>query len=112
MPLVTPLAEQWDAILSDEPGDWSQIALELRLADTEQTEHACVVLAPLNPWRRDDDYRVGILRFLSAARFGYGAFPGLVRTRLALLDAEAVGGSLTLLDGVDAVWPVATQGHV
>jgi len=112
MPPVTPLSEQWDAILSEQPGDWSQISLELRLADAERTERACVVLAPLNPWRRDDDYRVGILRFLSAARFGYGAFPGLVRTRLALLDAEAVGGSLTLLDGVDAVWPVATQGHV
>jgi hypothetical protein len=109
---VTPLSEQWDAILSEQPGDWSQISLELRLADAERTERACVVLAPLNPWRRDDDYRIGILRFLSAARFGYGAFPGLVRTRLGLLDAEGLGGSLTLLGGVDAVLPVATQGHV
>jgi hypothetical protein len=112
MPLVTPLCEQWDAILSEQPGDWSQIGLELRLADAERTERACVVLAPLNPWRRDDDYRIGILRFLSAARFGYGAFPGLVRTRLGLLDAVGLGGSLTLLGGVDAVLPVATQGYV
>ena len=34
---VTPLAEQWDAILSEQPGDWSQLRLELRLADTERT---------------------------------------------------------------------------
>jgi hypothetical protein len=109
---VTPLAEQWDAILSEQPGDWSQLRLELRLADTERTERACVVLAPLNPWRRDDDYRIGILRFISAARFGYGTYPGLVRTRLAVLDGEGVGGSLTLLSGVEAISPVATQGYV
>jgi hypothetical protein len=112
MPAVTPLAEQWDAIISEQPGDWSQLRLELRLDDTLRTERACVVLAPLNPWRRDDDYRIGILRFMAAARFGYGAFPGLVRTRLALLDVEGLGGSLALLGGVDAVLPVATQGYV
>jgi hypothetical protein len=112
MGLVTPLAEQWDAILSEQPGDWSQLRLELRLADTERTERACVVLAPLNPWRRDDDYRIGILRFISAAKFGYGTYPGLVRTRLGVLDAEGVGGSLTLLSGVEAISPVATQGYV
>ena len=112
MRLVTPLAEQWDAILSEQPGDWSQLRLELRLADTERTERACVVLAPLNPWRRDDDYRIGILRFIAAARFGYGTHAGLVRTRLAQLDAESLGGSLALLSGVEAISPVATQGYV
>jgi hypothetical protein len=109
---VTPLAEQWDAILSEQPGDWSQLRLELRLADTERTERACVVLAPLNPWRRDDDYRIGILRFMAASRFGYGTFSGLVRTRLAQLDAEDIGGTLTLLASVEAILPVATQGYV
>jgi hypothetical protein len=112
MRLVTPLAEQWDAILSEQPGDWSQLRLELRLADTERTERACVVLAPLNPWRRDDDYRIGILRFIAASRFGYGTFPGLVRTRLAQLDAEGLDGTLTLLASVEAILPVATQGYV
>jgi hypothetical protein len=110
MQAVTPLAEQWDAILSEQPGDWSQLRLELRLADTERTERACVALAPLNPWRRDDDYRIGILRFQAAASFGYGSFPGLVRTRLAQLDGEDIGGALSLLGGVDAIEPVATQG--
>ncbi len=107
---MTPLAEQWDAILSEQAGDWSQLRLELRLADAQTTERACVVLAPLNPWRRDDDYRIGILRFEAASSFGYGAFAGLVRTRLGQLDGEDIGGSLTLLSGIDAVEPVATQG--
>jgi hypothetical protein len=107
---VTPLAEQWDAILSEQPGDWSQLRLELRLADTERTERTCVVLAPLNPWRRDDDYRIGILRFEAAASFGYGSYAGLVRTRLGQLDGEDIGGALSLLGRVDDVEPVATQG--
>jgi hypothetical protein len=110
MTAVTALAEQWEAILSEQPGDWSQLRLELRLADGIDTERVCVVLAPLNPWRRDDDYRIGILRFQAASRFGYGSYAGLVRTRLAQLDGEAIGGSLSLLGGVDAVEPVATQG--
>jgi hypothetical protein len=110
MSLVTPLAEQWDAILAEQPGDWSQLSLELRLADDTSTERACVVLAPLNPWRRDDDFRIGILRFQAAASFGYGSYSGLVRTRLGQLDGERVGGSLTLLGGVEDIEPVATQG--
>ena len=107
---MTALAEQWDAILSEQAGDWSQLRLELRLADAQTTERACVVLAPLNPWRRDDDYRIGILRFEAASSFGYGSFAGLVRTRLGQLDGEDIDGSLTLLGGIDAVEPVATQG--
>jgi hypothetical protein len=107
---VTPLAEQWDAIVSEQPGDWSQLRVELRLADASTTERACVVAAPLNPWRRDDDFRIGILRFQAAASFGYGSYSGLVRMRLAQLDGEGIGGSLTLLAGVEAVEPVATQG--
>jgi hypothetical protein len=110
MAVVTALAEQWEAILSEQPGDWSQLRLELRLADAVDTERTCVVLAPLNPWRRDDDYRIGILRFQAAARFGYGAYSGLVRTRLAQLDGEQIGGDLSLLGGFDAIDPVATQG--
>jgi hypothetical protein len=110
MTAVTPLAEQWDAILSEQPGDWSQLRLELRLADADATERACVVLAPLNPWRRDDDFRIGILRFEAASQRGYGSFAGLVRTRLGQLDGEDLGGSLSLLRSIEAVEPVATQG--
>ena len=107
---MEPLASQWDSLLADEPEDWSQLSLELRLADTDATEHACVALAPLNPWRRDDDFRIGILRFQAASRFGYGTHPGVVRARLGQLDAAGIGGTLLLLGGIDAVDPVSTQG--
>jgi hypothetical protein len=107
---VTALAEQWDAILSEQPGDWSQLRVELRLTDDTRTERACVVLGPLNPWRRDDDFRIGILRFQAAANFGYGAYPGLVRVRLDQLDGEEIGGTLALLGRTESMQPVATQG--
>jgi len=110
MKRVTPLAEQWDAILSEQPGDWSQLRVEVRLEDASRTERACVVIGPLNPWRRDDDFRIGILRFMAASSVGYGAYPGLVRRRLAQLDGEAIGGSLTLLGRFESIEPVATQG--
>src|SRR4051794_9492593 len=89
---VTPLAEQWDAIVSEQPGDWSQLRVELRLADASTTERACVVTAPLNPWRRDDDFRIGILRFQAASSFGYGSFAGPVPMRPAPPHGGGIGG--------------------
>jgi hypothetical protein len=110
IPCVTPLAQQWHELLEGEPDDWSHLSLELRLDDTERTEEACTIACALNPWRRDDDYRSGILRFLVAHRDGYGAAVPLVRRRLELLDEAAIGGTLTLLHSLDAVRLVATQG--
>ena len=107
---MPPLAAQWDDILATEPGDWSHLSLELRLDDDERMEEACVVLAPLNPWRRDDDWRSGHVRFLAAHTAGYGAAPALVRMRLSLADQSGVDGHLRVLRSVDAARLVATQG--
>jgi hypothetical protein len=107
---MTSLADQWAAILAAESEDWSHMALELRLADPERTEDAVVVLAPLNPWRRDDDYRSGVLRFRVARTVGYGAAPGLAGVRLAQLGGMGITGELEVLRSVDASRPVATQG--
>lgn len=105
---MTSLADQWTAILEAESEDWSHMALELRLADSERTEEVVVTLAPLNPWRRDDDYRSGVLRFRVARTVGYGAAPGLVSVRLDQL--AGVEGELQVLRSLDAVRPVGTQG--
>ena len=71
------------------------------------------MLAPLNPWRRDDDYRIGILRFIAASRRSATApIPGSCARASAQLDVEGIGGSLALLGGVEAILPVATQGYV
>jgi hypothetical protein len=105
---MTSLADQWTEILEAESEDWSHLALELRLADTERTEDVVVVLAPLNPWRQDDDYRSGVLRFRVARTVGYGAAPGLVAVRLDQL--AGIEGELRVLRAMDAVRPVGTQG--
>ena len=107
---MRPLAEQWHAVLDAEPSDWSHLSLELRLADSERTEDACVVMAPLNPWRDDDDFRSGMLRFRSAHTHGYGAAAGLVGARMAMLDERGIAGTLRVLRSVDAARLVATQG--
>jgi hypothetical protein len=105
---MTSLADQWTAILEAESEDWSHLALELRLDDSERTEEVVVTLAPMNPWRRDDDYRSGVLRFRVARTTGYGAAPGLVAVRLGQL--VGVEGELQVLRSVDAARPVGTQG--
>jgi hypothetical protein len=105
---MTSLVDQWTAILEGESEDWSHMALELRLADSERTEEVVVTLAPLNPWRRDDDYRSGVLRFRVARTVGYGAAPGLVSVRLDQL--VGVEGELQVLRSIDAARPVGTQG--
>ncbi len=99
---MTPLAEQWAAILSEQPGDWSQLRLELRLADADRTERASSSLAPLNPWRRDDDYRIGILRFI-VARVRLRRRTGARATRLGAARGEGVGGELRCSALIDAV---------
>jgi len=107
---VTALAAQWDEVLAREASDWSHLYLELALTDTQRTEQACVAMAPLNPWRIDDDYRLGRLRFQAARTVGYGAAAGVVRMRMAQLDGAGIGGELTVLRSIDAARPVATQG--
>ena len=104
------LAAQWDAILAAEPQDWSHLSLELRIDDPERMEETCVILSPLNPWRRDDDWRSQHVRFLAAHTEGYGAAPPLVRQRLSLSDQAGIGGELRVLRSVDAARLVGTQG--
>jgi hypothetical protein len=104
------LRAQWDDLLAAEPADWSHLDLELRLDDDERTEEVVVLLAPLNPWRRDDDYRSGILQFRAARTAGYGAAAGLVGARLSLVDDRGIGGALKVLRSLDAVRLVHTQG--
>jgi hypothetical protein len=104
------LRRQWDELLAAEPADWSHLDLELRLEDPERTEEVVVLLAPLNPWRRDDDYRSGILQFRAARTAGYGAAAGLVGTRISLLDDRGIAGGLRVLRSIEAVRLVHTQG--
>ena len=111
MRAVTPLAEQWDAILSEQPGDWSQLRLELRLADAHAPSARASCSRRSTRGGATTTTASASCASCAASRFGYGAYAGLVRTRLGQLDGEGIGGSLSLLGAVEAVEPVATQGH-
>src|SRR6476660_4518028 len=106
---MTPFAEQWDAIVTRQPEDWSSMNLELRLGDASQSEESALVLSPLNPWH-ERDWRSGVFRFRAAHTFGYGTAAALCRKRLATLDSVGVKGTLRLLSRVADVRPVSTQG--
>jgi len=105
------LVQQLDAILADEPADWENLFLELRLDDTDRMEEAGLALCPLNPWH-GETWRSGWLRFRVARTFGYGADDALTRGMLAKVDRRGITGTLDLLRSIDHFMPVQTQGTV
>lgn len=108
---MTPVDSQWESVLAEEPGDWSHLYLELRIADAERMEEAGLILCPLNPWH-GDTWRSGILRFRVAREHGYGASPDLAAAMLRKLDAAGIAGELLVLGGFDTLLPVGTQGPI
>jgi hypothetical protein len=106
---MAALVEQWDAILAEEPDDWSHLSLELRLGDPERLEEAALLACPLNPWH-GPTWRSGWLRFRTARSSGYGASAELTRAMLGRLDGTGIDGEIRVLGSLDAVLPVATQG--
>jgi hypothetical protein len=105
------LVEQWDAIIADQPDDWSMIDVELVLRDASVSEEVALVLSPLNPWHQRD-WRSGVFRFRSARAFGYGTAAQVCRKRLDTLDSLGVAGTLKLLRHASDIKPVHTQGVV
>src|SRR6476660_6667447 len=106
---MTPFAEQWDAIVTRQPEDWSSMNLELRLGDASQSEEVALVLSPLNPWHQRD-WRSGVFRFRAARAFGYGTAAELCGKRLSTLGSVGVSGTMRVLSRMADVRPVATQG--
>ena len=90
------LVAQWERIEAGLPGDWTDARLALRVEDESRSAQAAALLGPLMPgWAGRD------LRFY-AARRGAGPSPGAVGRALARLDAEGLGGRLTLVSAGEA----------
>jgi hypothetical protein len=85
------LADDWQKIEAALPEGWTDVRLELTLADEEQAERAAALLGPLMPGRFKKE-----IRFFAARR---GAGPGLqaVGRLLRRLDEERIAGSLELV---------------
>ena len=103
------IAASWDAEVAALPPDWSDAYVELELNSTDYLERAALLCAPLNPARHGNR---PAFWFRCAARFGYGASPGMVRRCLERLDAEGIRGEVRVLRALSDSRPVGTQGPV
>ncbi len=103
------LVEQWDELLDTLPGDWSDLLCELRVDSSELLPGASLRCAPLNP-TRDHDI-VGFV-FRCARVAGYGVSPGMARRSFEGLDADGIGGSVSLRRLLSESGHTATQGPV
>jgi hypothetical protein len=103
------LAESWDAALATLPADWSDLVGEIELISSDYLEQAALQLAPINPRLVPPG---SVLRFRCAARFGYGASPGMVKRCLERCDAKGIRGTVRILRALCDTRPVGTQGPV
>jgi len=90
------LAEDFEGIVESLPGDWTDLELDLRIADESRYVDAAVMVTQINaqPYSEADwHWRINV-----AHGFGHAAAPETVRGTLALLDREGIEGELRLRD--------------
>src|SRR5436189_4749050 len=90
------LAESFQEILDSLPPDWTDLELDLRIADESRYVDAAVILSQINaqPYSKADWH----WRLLVAHRFGHAAAAETVEGTLGLLDQEGIAGELVVRD--------------
>jgi hypothetical protein len=91
-----PLADAFGEIVEALPDDWTDLELDLRIADESRYVDGAVLLSQVNaqPYSRADwHWRINV-----AHRFGHAAAPETVRGILAKLDREGIKGELRARD--------------
>lgn len=106
---ASPLAAQWDDLLSRLPADWSDLACELRIESSALLPRAALLGAPLNPAR---DMSIVGFTFRCAQRAGYGVSAPMARRALERLDDEGITGRVAIRGVLSDTRNVATQGAV
>jgi hypothetical protein len=88
------LAEDFQAVVDGLPPDWTQVELDMRIADEDRYVEAATLLTQVNamPYSEHDWH----WRLRSARTFGHAAAPESVRGTLALLDDLGIAGELVL----------------
>ena len=88
------LADTFTEIVDSLPDDWSDLELDLRIADEHRYVDAAVFLVVANaqPYSKHDWH----WRLLVAHRFGHAASVPAVRTSLTLLDDIDIAGELVV----------------
>ena len=88
------LAADFQEIVDSLPDDWTDLDLDLRIADEARYVDGAVLLSQVNaqPYSRAEwHWRINV-----AHRFGHAAAPETVHGTLALLDEQGIVGELVL----------------
>src|SRR3954453_20360299 len=88
------LAEDFQAVVDSLPPDWTQVELDLRIADEDRYIEAATLLTQINamPYSKHDWH----WRLRAGPEFGHAAFAETIAGTLALLDRERIQGELVL----------------
>jgi hypothetical protein len=90
------LAQEFTDVVDSLPEDWTDLVLDLRIADERRYVDAAVMLTQINaqPYSKAEwHWRINV-----AHQFGHAAAPETVKGTLALLDREGVTGELIVRD--------------
>jgi hypothetical protein len=90
------LAADFQSIVDSLPDDWTDVVVDLRLADEHRYVDAATILTQVNaqPYSRADwHFRLNV-----AHRFGHAAAAESVRGTLELLDEAGIEGELVVRD--------------
>ncbi|HEY5318991.1 MAG TPA: hypothetical protein VIJ20_13470 [Solirubrobacteraceae bacterium] len=89
-----PLADAFNEIVASLPDDWTDLELDLRIADETRYVEAAVFLVTCNaqPYSKHDWH----WRLIVAHRFGHAAAVPAVHTGLKLLDEGGIDGELAV----------------
>ena len=88
------LADTFQQMLDSLPDDWTDMELDLRVADEQHYIEAATYLVQVNaqPYSKHDWH----WRLIVAHRFGHAAAPETTRGTLRLLDQAGIEGEIAL----------------
>ena len=91
-----PLAEDFQAVVTSLPPDWTQLELDLRIDDEDRYIEAATLLTQINamPYSRHDWH----WRLRAAREFGHAAAAETVHGALTTLDDLGISGELVARD--------------
>jgi hypothetical protein len=92
-----PLAETFQRVLDSLPDDWTDLSLDLRIADEDRYVEAATYVTPTcnaQPYSRNGWH----WRLLVAHHYGHAAPPTAVLSALALLDQAGLDGEIVVRD--------------
>src|ERR1017187_6894633 len=99
------LAYTFQRIVDSLPDDWTDLELDLRIADESRYVDAAVYLVACNarPYSHNDWH----WRLLVAHRFGHAASAPTVHGTLQLLDDAQIDGEMAVHEGFASEFPPA-----